>query len=108
MWQFDPPRTRWYAYDVALTPSPLGPRVAAFREARARSDPAALHPFFRADAKEKMADLVASNAEKRGWAQSFPRLGEPAITGEDEARSAGARILGAARPEAVFPVDGGD
>jgi len=107
-WQFEPSRTRWYAYSVELVPPPLGPRVAAFRDAWAQSDPAALHPFFRADAKEKMAELVARKADSGGWAASFPKLGEPEITGEAGARNPAARLLGGSRPESIFPVTGGD
>ncbi|HIF23894.1 MAG TPA: hypothetical protein EYQ27_18770 [Gemmatimonadetes bacterium] len=109
MWQYEQSHRRWYMYDVKLTPPPLGPTVAGFREAWGQSDSKALHPFFRGDAAEKMIGLVDKKAEQGGWASSFPSLGEPVITGEAHARGAAASVLGiSARPESTFPVDGGE
>lgn len=107
-WLFDPGRARWSMTDFWITPLPLRPRVDAFRAAWSQSRVEALTPFFRDASGEKMAALVQREAEKGGWATSFPSLGEPIVTGEERASSPLAGILGDSKVESVYPTPGGE
>jgi hypothetical protein len=107
-WQFDPGRERWYVTSHHITPPALGPRVEGFQRAWAESDPAALSPFFRPGAVDKMAALVMRKAETSGWAAGFPALGEVRISGEESARTAVGALLGSAKVESTFPAGGGE
>ena len=104
-WQFEPSRTRWYAYALRLPPPPLQPAAEAFRVAWGASEPNALAPFFRPEAEDKMAALVVRAAEKRGWS-SHPRLEAPVIQAE-AARDPEVQAWLGARPEARYPLSDG-
>lgn len=109
-WQFEPAFDCWFCYHVSLTRPPLAPVVAGFRTAWTRSSPQALAEFFTPNGAEKMVALVEKKASELGWSDAFPELGEPQVTGEEEAREPAestAELLGG-KIESVFPTTQGE